>query len=146
LIFGIADFAGDLGMPDFDGDSSVRFHFAKSQILVAARAAGLEAIDHVTVQYQDLDRCRRDAESTLAMGYGGKWAIHPAQVEVINAVFSPSAERVARAERVVAAYEAAHARGDGAIKLDDEMIDAASLRVERRVLELAKRARRVSRP
>ena len=140
LIFGIADYAGDLGLRDFSGDSSIRFHHAKSQILVAARAAGIDAIDHVTVQYKDLDQCRRDAESSLAMGYSGKWAIHPAQVEVINRAFSPTGEQIARARRIVAAYDAAHAEGEGAIAVEGEMIDAATLRVERRVLAVANRS------
>ncbi len=139
LIFGIADFAGDLGLRDFSGDSSVRFHAAKSQILTAARAAGLDAIDHVTVAYKDLGQCERDAQSSLALGYDGKWAIHPAQVEVIHRVFAPTPAQVERARRIVGAYDAAHAKGEGAIALDGEMIDAASLRVERRVLALAER-------
>jgi citrate lyase subunit beta/citryl-CoA lyase len=140
LIFGIADFAGDIGAPDFAGDSSVRFGYAKAQILVAARAAGIDAIDHVTVQYRDAEQCRRDAEGARATGYDGKWAIHPAQVPIINQVFTPSPERVARAKALVEAYENATSGGLGAVALGSEMIDAASLRVERRVLAAAKRA------
>jgi len=141
LIFGIADFAGDIGARDFSGDSSVRFHHAKAQILIAARAAGIDAIDHVTVQYKDDAQCRRDAEGALAMGYDGKWAIHPAQVRIINQVFTPSAEQVTHAHAVVEAYERATSAGRGAIGLGDEMVDAASLRVERRILALAERAK-----
>jgi citrate lyase subunit beta/citryl-CoA lyase len=134
LIFGIADFAGDVGAPDFGGDSSVRFRYAKAQILVAARAAGIDAIDHVTVKYKDDDQCRRDAEGARDLGYDGKWAIHPSQVPILNQVFTPSPERVARAKAVVEAYEQAISTGRGAVGVGGEMIDAASLRVERRLL------------
>jgi citrate lyase subunit beta/citryl-CoA lyase len=71
------------------------------------------------------------------MGYDGKWAIHPAQIEVIHRAFAPTSEQIRRARAVVSAYEAAQGRGDGAIALEGEMIDAASLRVERRVLAIA---------
>jgi citrate lyase subunit beta/citryl-CoA lyase len=88
LIFGPADMAASLGMPalsagslmpDYPGD---HFHFAMSRILVAARAAGLQAIDGPHLAVDDLEGCRRGALRARALGYDGKWVVHPAQIDV----------------------------------------------------------------
>jgi len=134
LIFGVADFAADLGARDFKGD----FNVPRMQVLIAARAAGVQAIDSVTVQYTDPSQTARDAENAARMGYDGKWAIHPSQLEPIHTAFNPTAEELASAQRLIDAY--AHA-GKGAIELDGEMVDAATVAVARKRLEVAKRAR-----
>jgi citrate lyase subunit beta/citryl-CoA lyase len=132
LIFGVADFAASLGARDFKGD----FNWPRMQVLIAARAAGVQAIDSVTVQYQDPKQTGLDAENAAAMGYDGKWAIHPSQLGPIHEAFTPSEEEIARAQRVVDAYQAA---GQGAIELDGEMVDAATVAVARKRLEVARR-------
>lgn len=133
LIFGVADFAADIGARDFRDDD---FSYARSQILVAARAAGVQAIDSVTVQYQDPAAVARDAQRSARMGYDGKWAIHPSQLEPIHAAFNPTAEEIANALRIVDAYEKA---GQGAIELDGEMVDQATIAVAQKRLEVARR-------
>lgn len=140
LIFGIADFAGDMGMRDFTRDPA-RFHHAKSHIVAAARAAGIAAIDHVTVQFRDLEQVKRDAEEGAALGFDGKWAIHPTHVPVIHAAYTPTAEELKRALALLKAYRDADVeQGAGAIVFEDEMVDAASLRVEWKKLSIARKA------
>ncbi|KPL80327.1 HpcH/HpaI aldolase/citrate lyase family protein [Herpetosiphon geysericola] len=140
LIFGLADYAGDLGARSAD-DQWGMFAYPKHKMLVAAKAAGLAAIDNVTFAFRDPEACQHDAERAAAMGFDGKWAIHPAQVPIINQAFLPTAAEIAEAQRLINAYaEADQDAGLGAIAIDDQMIDAASLRVHAKKLALAKRA------
>lgn len=141
LIFGVADYAGDTGARAFKEDHETLFLYPRAHLLAAARAAGLDAIDSVTVQFKDLGQVERDARSSARLGYDGKWAIHPAQVAPINAAYSPTSEAVARAKKIIEAYEKADRhQGLGAIVVDDEMVDAATLKVEAKILQVAKRA------
>jgi citrate lyase subunit beta / citryl-CoA lyase len=141
LIFGLVDFAGDIGAKELGSEQFFYYHYAKAKTLVAARAAGLTCVDGVTLAIRDLEACRRDAEMAARMGFDGKWAIHPSQIEVINAAFTPTPDEVAQARRIVEAYERADREtGLGAIVIDDQMIDAAQLRVERKRLAIARKA------
>lgn len=140
LIFGVADYAGDVGARDFRANQDALFYYPRAQLLAAARAAGVDAIDSVTVQFKDLGQVDADARHAAQLGFDGKWAIHPAQVPVINRVFTPTAEEIARARKLVAAYARADAdAGLGAIDVDGEMVDAASLVLERKKLAVAER-------
>jgi citrate lyase subunit beta/citryl-CoA lyase len=141
LIFGLVDYAGDIGAQELGGEQFFYYNYAKAKTIAAARAAGITCVDGVTLAIRDLDACRRDARMAARMGFDGKWAIYPPQIEVINAAFTPTRAEVERAQRIFAAYEQADAQaGAGAIVLDDEMIDAASLRVEWKRLAVARRA------
>ena len=141
LIFGVADFAGDLGAKDFKADPAGLFAHARAQLLIAARAAGLEAIDSVTVQYKDIAQVEADARSAARLGFDGKWAIHPDQLAPIHAAFTPTQDEIDRAQKIVEAYaKADRERGLGAIAIDDEMVDAATLKVEERKLAVARKA------
>ena len=102
------------------------FHYAHFRILVAARAHGLQVVDGPFAQVRDLDGLRESAEKVAALGYDGKWALNPAQAEVLNAVFAPSQRDFDRASAIVDAYERATASQEGAVMLGDEMIDEAS--------------------
>lgn len=112
--------------PDYPGD---QWHFALARMTVAARAGGKRAIDGPYADYNDpagLEAlCRRD----LALGLEGKWAIHPSQVAICNAAFTPPASEVAQARKILAALEDAAAAGRGAATLDGRMIDYASARM-----------------
>jgi citrate lyase subunit beta/citryl-CoA lyase len=134
LVFGPADFMASVGMRSLEvggqpagyvgGDA---YHYALMRILVAARARGLQAIDGPYLRVRDVDGFRRSAASAAALGYDGKWVLHPAQVPVANSVFAPSAEEYARAEQIVAAYaRSVDVDRRGAVMLGDEMIDEAS--------------------
>jgi citrate lyase subunit beta/citryl-CoA lyase len=141
LIFGLVDFAGDIGAQEVGAEQFFYYHYAKAKIIAAARAAGLTAVDGVTLTVRDLEACRRDSEMAARMGFDGKWAIHPTQVPVINVTFTPTPEQIARAQKIIAAYDQADiGRGSGVIVIDDEMVDAATLRVERKRLEIARKA------
>jgi citrate lyase subunit beta/citryl-CoA lyase len=141
LIFGLVDFAGDVGAKELGEEQFFYYNYAKAKTIVAARAAGLTCVDGVTLAVRDLDGCTRDARMAARMGFDGKWAIHPAQLDSINAAFTPTADEIVRAERMLNAYKAADIeQGVGAIVLDDEMVDAATLRVERKKLAIAHRA------
>jgi citrate lyase subunit beta/citryl-CoA lyase len=140
LIFGIADYAGDVGAK-LGADPFVAFHYPKAHLIAAARAAGLAAIDHVTMKFKDLELTRREAEGAAALGFDGKWAVHPGQVEPLNRAFTPTDEELDRALAIVRAYaDADTTQGVGAIVVQDEMVDAASLRVEWKRLAVARKA------
>ena len=141
LIFGIADYAGDTGAKDFTRDQFLNFHYPKSKTIAAARAAGLDVIDNVTLQFRDLEQVRKDAEAGARLGFDGKWAIHPSHIEVINAVYTPSREELERAVAIVEAYRKADTEaGQGAIVYGDEMVDAATLRIEWKKICVARKA------
>ena len=138
--FGVADYAascrarttniGGLN-PDYPGD---QWHQALSRMLVACRAYGLRPIDGPFGDFNDPDGYVDGARRAAALGYEGKWAIHPSQVALANEVFSPPAAEVDRARRILAALDEAAAEGRGAAQLDGRMIDAASARMAENVV------------
>jgi len=134
LVFGPADFMASLGMRSLDigaqpagyagGDA---FHYPLLRLLVAARAHGLQAIDGPYAAIADTEGLARAAASVAALGFDGKWVLHPGQVGPVNEAFSPSQQDYDRAELILAAY--AHYTGEnqlGAALLDGQMIDEAS--------------------
>ncbi len=141
LVFGLVDYAGDIGAKETGAEQFFYYNYAKAKVIAAARAAGITCVDGVTLAIRDLEACVRDARMAARMGFDGKWAIHPSQVSVINDAFSPSSEEIERARRILEAYERADAeQGLGAIVVDDEMVDAATLRVEAKKLAIARKA------
>jgi citrate lyase beta subunit len=147
LHFGPGDFAASLRMPQTsigtmdEWDEAYpghRFHYAMHRIVVAARAAGLRAIDGPLADYRDEEGLRKSCLLARSLGFDGKWCIHPAQIEVVNEVFSPTGEEIEWAEKVVAAYEGASAAGTGAISVGGQMVDAASIKLARNTLDLAR--------
>jgi citrate lyase subunit beta/citryl-CoA lyase len=141
LVFGLVDFAGDIGAQELGAEQFFYYNYAKAKCITAARAAGLTVVDGVTLAIRDLEACRRDAQMAARMGFDGKWAIHPAQIDVINEVFTPTAQEIAKAQHIIDEYEKADIHGGlGAIVIDDQMIDAAVLRVEWKKLAIARKA------
>ena len=151
LVFGPGDFMASLGMASltvggqmaaYPGD---HFHHALMTILVAARAHGLQAIDGPFVAIRDVEGFRRSASAAAALGYDGKWVLHPDQVAAGNEIFSPSAEDFARAQRIMAAYaRATDVAGGavGAIVVDDEMVDEAGVKLSAAILARGRAAGR----
>jgi citrate lyase subunit beta/citryl-CoA lyase len=140
LIFGVVDYAGNIGARDPVREQFALYHYPKAKTVAAARAAGIDVVDGVTLQFRDLQQCEHDARSSAQMGFDGKWAIHPGQVEVINRIFTPSPEEITRAREIIELYEKADAgSGLGAMAYKDEMVDAASLPIERKKLVIAKK-------
>jgi citrate lyase subunit beta/citryl-CoA lyase len=141
LIFGIADYAGDIGAKELTTEQFSVYHYPKAKTIAAARAAGIDVVDNVTLQFRDLDQCRKDAQKASQMGFDGKWAIHPDQIKIINEVFTPSKEELTRATDILELYKKADIdQGLGAIVYKDEMVDAATLRVEWKKVAIAKKA------
>jgi len=141
VVLGPADLAASLQMPTLTGgEPSPRypgdvFHFALASILVAARAAGIQAIDGPYLRLGDFEGLRVLAERSFALGYDGKWAIHPDQVPVLNEVFTPSQEDFDRAHDVVVALDrAAAVDGRGAVRFAGEMIDEATRKMALKVV------------
>jgi len=138
--FGVADYAascrarttniGGLN-PDYPGD---QWHHGLSRMLVACRAYGLRAIDGPFGDFNDADGYLDAARRGAAMGYEGKWAIHPSQIDLAHDVFSPPASEVDRAQRILVALDEAAAQGRGAAQLDGRMIDAASARMAENIV------------
>ena len=140
LIFGVVDYAGNIGAREPVREQFALYHYPKAKTVAAARAAEIDVVDGVTLQFRDLEQCEHDARSAAQMGFDGKWAIHPDQVPVINCVFTPSREEITRAQEIIDLYEKADADpGLGAVVYKDEMIDAASLPIERKKLAIAKK-------
>jgi citrate lyase subunit beta/citryl-CoA lyase len=135
IIFGPADFMASINMkslvvgalnPDYPGDP---FHYILMRILMAARTFDQQAIDGPYLQIYDLDGYREVAKRSAALGYDGKWVLHPGQLETANEVFSPSQSDYDHAELILDAYGyyTSEAGGKvGAAMLGDEMIDEAS--------------------
>lgn len=140
LIFGVVDYAGSIGARDPVREQFALYHYPKAHIVAGARAAGIDVIDGVTLQFRDLQQCEYDARFAAQMGFDGKWAIHPDQVPVINRAFTPSQEEITRAREIIDLYEHADINsGVGAMVYKDEMIDAASLPAERKKLAIARK-------
>src|SRR5215218_3986998 len=120
LIFGPGDYSAAVGIPVTtigaapDGYPGGHLNYVYSRLVVAARAAGIQAIDGPYGNIKDLDGLRSRARLARALGLDGKWTIHPGQIAVVNEVFSPSREDWERAEAMLAAYDEAHASGHGA--------------------------------
>ena len=142
LHFGVADYAASCrarttsigGLNEnYPGD---QWHAALSRIAVACRAYGLRPIDGPFGDFSDPDAYLLAARRVAALGFEGKWAVHPSQIELANDVFSPPEEEVTRARRILAALEEAAAAGKGAAQLDGRMIDAASARMAENVVSM----------
>jgi citrate lyase subunit beta/citryl-CoA lyase len=142
LIFGMGDYSGSQGIDTseiggtgaYPGDI---FHYARFRITMAARAAGLDAVDGPYANFKNDQGYRAEAVRARSLGMVGKWAIHPAQIEAALDVFSPPAEAVAHARKLEAAYREAEAKGLGAVQVDGVMVDVAVLRLVRNTLAKA---------
>ncbi len=142
LHFGVADYAascrarttniGGLN-PDYPGD---QWHHGLSRMLVACRAYGLRPIDGPFGDFSDPDGYLLGARRAAAMGYEGKWAIHPSQIELANEVYSPADSEVDRARRILEALREAAEQGKGAASLDGRMIDEASAKMAENVVNM----------
>jgi citrate lyase subunit beta/citryl-CoA lyase len=133
LIFGPADMSASLGlptltaglpMPDYPGD---HWHFILSRILVAARNAGLQAIDGPYLVIKGLEQFREMSQRARSLGYDGKWALHPGQIDVLNDVFTPTQDEFDKSAAILEAYRTAtDDQRTGAVMFGTEMIDEAS--------------------
>ncbi|MFP5213145.1 MAG: HpcH/HpaI aldolase/citrate lyase family protein [Acidobacteriota bacterium] len=138
LVFGVADYGASLTMMtkgiSGHGDREDfypghRWHFPLSRMAMAAKAAGLAAIDAPYGDYKDKEGLKRSCVLSAALGFDGKWVIHPEQIETVNEMYTPSREDVERSVRILTAYREAQSTGCGSLAIDGKMVDAASIRV-----------------
>lgn len=153
LSFGPGDFAASMqfparaiGVPDEWDElhGGNRFGFAMHQVLLAARTFGLAALDGPYAAFRDIDGLRQASLLARALGFDGKWCIHPAQVPVVNDVFTPTDDEIRWAREVLERYQEAQAAGSGALAFRSTMLDAASLRMAERTLARARVAGRMT--
>jgi citrate lyase subunit beta / citryl-CoA lyase len=146
LIFGPGDYSAAVGIPvttiggapeGYPGD---HLNYVFSRLVVAARAAGIQAIDGPYAAFEDEDGLRSRARLARALGMDGKWTIHPRQIATVNEVFTPAREEWERAEALLAAYREAHEQGRGAAMFEGEMIDEANRRMAERLAEAGRAA------
>ena len=135
VCFGAEDLAADVGASRTEAGTEVRY--AREHAVLAASAADVDAVDTVFTDIEDREGLRTETEFAAGLGYDGKIAIHPAQVEPINDAYTPSPERVEWAERVLAARTAADADDRGVFRVNGEMIDAPLIAQAERVIERA---------
>lgn len=147
LIFGPGDYAASMQMPssgvgEFDEHDAIypghRWHAVMHTVVASARANGLRCMDGPYASFKDAAGFERSCRIARVMGFDGKQCIHPSQLAMANAVFAPSDDEVAKAAAVVQAYDAAAAGGQGAAAHGAQMIDMASIRMARTVLERKK--------
>jgi len=135
VYFGAEDFVADIGgVRTSDG---LEVLYARSHVALAASVGGLSALDEIVADYQDDARFTADATFGRSLGYTGKLCIHPRQVELTNAAFTPSEEEIAQARRIVEAYRSAEREGIGAISVDGAMVDEPMVRRAHDVLRAA---------
>jgi len=158
MTFGVADYAastrarttviggvnpeyGILADKDADGKRAYfwadQWHAAQTRMMIACRAYGLRPIDGPFGDFSDPDGFNAAAKRAAVLGYEGKWAIHPSQIEPANAVFTPSETEVTKAKRIIEAMAQASKEGKGAVSLDGKLIDIASIRMAEALINKA---------
>jgi citrate lyase subunit beta/citryl-CoA lyase len=136
LLFGAEDFARDLSLPTEREAEAAELVYARSAVVVAAVAAGKHALDGIWPDVTDVEGLRHDALQGRRIGFVGKSLIHPAQIDVCNAIFSPSPAEISYARRVVDAFDDAQMKGRGAVALDGKLLDPPIVERARRTLAL----------
>jgi len=135
LAFGAEDFTNDMGIERSDAGDEVQV--PRSLVPLAARAANVASLDSPFVAFQDPEALRADAQKARQMGFTGKHAIHPAQLDIINEVFSPAPDEVSYARRIIDAWDKAEAEGRGSLALDGRMVDVPVLKRAQNLLAVA---------
>ena len=135
IAFGGEDYTDDMGLERTDTGEEI--YFPRATVAVAARAARVASLDSPYVLFRNSDGLRADTGQARKLGFTGKFAIHPAQIDIINELFSPSDEELAYAQKVVGAWNEAEAQGRGSADLDGRMIDVPVIKRAQNLLSLA---------
>jgi citrate lyase subunit beta/citryl-CoA lyase len=135
LAVGLEDYTADIGVQRTnEGKESF---FARSMIVNAAKAAGVQAIDTVFSDVEDMDGLRLSVLEAKALGFEGKGCIHPRQIKVVHEAFAPTQDEIQKAQKIVEAFKDAEKRGLGVVSLGSKMIDPPVVKRAQRLLELA---------
>ncbi len=137
VAFGAEDFCHDMGIERSGDDAEPEIEFARNTVCISARATGVVALDTPYFKFRDINGLTRNVMAGKRIGFKGKFAIHPLQIDPINRAFSPSREEIEHARRIVVAYEEAERSGRGSTSLDGLVIDAPVVKRARAVLQLA---------
>lgn len=147
LVFGVADYSDSIGarLVSLSGHGENeeeiypghRWHYPLSKIVAAAKANDLLAIDAPFGSFKDMEGLKRSAALASALGYDGKWVIHPDQIEIVNEIFTPSPKEIERAKLIQDAVKKAGNTGRGAVAIDGKMMDQATLRLAKKILDQA---------
>ncbi len=138
IAFGAEDFTHDMSIERSSDETQLLY--ARSTICIAARAANVLALDTPFFKFRDLEGLREHSIESKQLGFKGRFAIHPAQTDTINACYSPSEPELEQARRIVAAFEEAERRGRGSTSLDGLVIDVPVVKRARGVIAVAERA------
>lgn len=141
LIFGAEDLAGDIGATRTRDGWEI--FYARGAVVTYAAAFGLQAIDTLVIDFNDEAALIADCQFGARLGYSGKLAIHPRQVNVIQSLFTPTDEQIAAAQRLIAAHDEQQALGTGAFAFDGKMIDMPAIRAAQQVLAKARAAGKI---
>jgi len=136
LTLGLEDYTADIGVRR--SKSEKECFFAKSMVVNAAKAAGVQAIDTVFSDVGDMDGLYENVKQAKAMGFDGKGCIHPRQIKVVHEAFLPTEEELARAEKIVEAFNIAKKEGKGVVSLGSKMIDPPVVKQAQHILKIAK--------
>lgn len=139
VAFGAEDFTNDMGIERTEDDSEI--DYPRNVVCIAAKAADVTALDTPYFKFRDPEGLQQDAVGAKRRGFRGKFAIHPAQIDIINETFSPSTEEIDHARRVVAAFEQAERQGRGSTSLNGKVIDVPVVKRARALLEIAEKTR-----
>lgn len=139
LVFGVFDYLYDMNI-DVEYDDGISYDYARSKIPVDAKAAGIEALDGIWQEVNDIDGLIKDATYARKLGYSGKTLIHPSHIIPVHDIFRPTKKQIEWAEKVLAALQDAFEKGNtkGAILLDGKMIDAVHYKQAKSVIKAAK--------
>lgn len=142
LIFGMGDYSASQGvsMRDIGGDGGYPgdiWHYQRHRLTIAARSNKIDAVDGPFADFRSPDTYRQEARRAMILGMVGKWAIHPSQVPLAQEIFSPPKADVERARAMIRAYDEALTQGLGAVQYEGKMIDIASVRIVRNLVERA---------
>jgi citrate lyase subunit beta/citryl-CoA lyase len=144
LTLGLEDYAADIGVPrSAEGDESL---YARTRTVNAARAAGVQAIDSVFGQIDDVEGLRRWCERSRRLGFVGMGCLHPRQIEIIHAAYAPTAAEIEKALKIVDAFERAQAAGLGVVSLGSKMIDPPVILQAQRIVRQARETGRIPDP
>ncbi|BAL99668.1 citrate lyase beta subunit [Caldilinea aerophila DSM 14535 = NBRC 104270] len=136
LIFGAEDLAGDIGA--IRTPEGWEVFYARSAVVIAAAAYGLQAFDMIYADYHDLEGLEKESRFARQLGYAGKTCIHPNQTPIVNRAFSPTEEEIERARRLVQAFEEHQAAGAGAFSFEGKMVDMPMVVAARKILARAR--------
>jgi citrate lyase beta subunit len=136
LMFGAEDYALDLGLPPNREAEARELIYARSALVNAAASAHIASFDGVWPDIHDVEGVRRDALQARRLGFTGKTTFHPGQIDIINDVFSPTEAEAETAQRIVDAFEAALARGEGSVAFGGQLLDLPIVERARRVLRV----------